>query len=491
MSKIVGLALGLAVATGCHDGPMNEGNTSVSGTYHSSAEDAAATTAVDEEEEPEDTGAASLECDEEAPVTFFISPDDSNSMSSPVQARMAVLSGGLFGGVPIRGWEFLNYYTFDYPAAPEDDVRLEVELAPTERDDHWSLQIAVASEGRTNASRPPMNLTFVLDTSGSMSGTPIEMLRKTGEAVSSSLNEGDLVSMVTWSSSNATVLDSHHVVGPFDPTVLAAFNGLEANGGTNLSGGLAAGYALAEQNYVPGRINRVFLVSDGGANLGVTDAEIIGEHAGAHDEDGIYMVGVGVGTASTYNDYLMDQVTDIGKGASLFIGDVDEAYKMFGPDRVVSTLDVAARDVQVQLDLPPGFEIDKFSGEEYSTDPSEIEPQHLAPNDAMVFFQSISTCAPDLVDDDATIAVTVTYKDAVTFEERSVRRTFTFGELLDAGTRQLRKGAALFTYAEALSAVSQGDDSRIDEALVRLADAEAESPGDADLAEIRRVLEAL
>ena len=48
---------------------------------------------------------------------------------------------------------------------------------------------------------------------------------------------------------------------------------------------------------MPGRINRVFLVSDGGANLGVTDAEIIGEHAGAHDEDGIYMVGVGVGEA--------------------------------------------------------------------------------------------------------------------------------------------------------------------------------------------------
>ena len=111
------------------------------------------------------------------------------------------------------------------------------------------------------------------------------------------------------------------------------------------------------------------------------------------------MVGVGVtGNSGLYNDDLMDQVTDIGKGAAVFIPSTAEADKIFS-DRFLSTMDVWVRDVSVALDLPPGFEIVKFSGEEYSADPAEIEPQHLAPDDAMVFYQTVRTCAPDEVDD--------------------------------------------------------------------------------------------
>lgn len=55
------------------------------------------------------------------------------------------------------------------------------------------------------------------------------------------------------------------------------------------------------------------------------------------------MVGVGVGSADTYNDTLMDQVTDAGKGASVFVPDADEAWRMFD-ERFLETLLVAARD---------------------------------------------------------------------------------------------------------------------------------------------------
>ena len=67
--------------------------------------------------------------------------------------------------------------------------------------------------------------------------------------------------------------------------------------------------------------------------------------------------------------------------------------------------DVAGRDVQIRLDLPPDFRVVRFSGEEMSHVQSEVEPQHIAPNDAMVFHQEIETCAPDLVDDETEILV--------------------------------------------------------------------------------------
>src|SRR5690349_9980629 len=71
-----------------------------------------------DDDEGESSSTGEPECNEEDPVTLFLSPDDSNSMSSPVQAREAVLSEwNSLSNVPIRPWEFFNYYSFDYPAA--------------------------------------------------------------------------------------------------------------------------------------------------------------------------------------------------------------------------------------------------------------------------------------------------------------------------------------------------------------------------------------
>ena len=171
---------------------------------------------------------------------------------------------------------------------------------------------------------------------------------------------------------------------------------------------------MAVASFDAGRTNRLVLVSDGGANIGVTDATLIGEYAEYNGGDGIYLVGVGVGednpTGSSYNDELMDEVTDLGKGAAVFIDEKEEAWKIFN-HQFINTMEIAARNVQVQLDLPPGFEITRFSGEEFSTDPADVEPQHLAPNDSMVFHQQIETCAPESMTGESEVTVTAYYND--------------------------------------------------------------------------------
>ena len=186
----------------------------------------------------------------------------------------------------------------------------------------------------------------------------------------------------------------------------------------------------------------------------------------------------------------MDDVTDAGKGASVFVPSQQEAWKVFNAN-FVNTFGVAARDVQVRLDLPPGFEIVKFSAEEVSTDPTEVEPQHLSPNDTMVFHQHIRTCAPELVADDTPITVTARFKHATTFEQQEVSVTTTFAELLAATDPQLLKGAAVMAYTDALKASQAGDASLVAPALAAVTAADQVLPGDADLAEIRGVLESL
>lgn len=431
-------------------------------------------------------------CDDQTPVVLYLSPDDSNSTSSPVQAREAVLNGwGSLSYVPIRTWEFLNYYSFNYAPAEPGMVSLTPEIARIEGSDQYVVQIGVGSETLANADRPKMNITLVLDESGSMGGLPIDLEREVCRTIAGSLRAGDIVSAVGWDTSNAIKLTGHVVAKASDPVVVALCDGLEASGGTDLHGGLSAGYQLAEAQFDAARINRVVLISDGGANAGITDIDIIAGGAGSKDQDGIYLVGVGVGSPDSYNDELMDTVTDVGRGASLFIPSVEEAHKMFGA-RFVQTMAVAVRDVRVRLDMPPGFSIVKFSGEEYSSDPAEIEPQHLAPNDAMVFHQTVETCAPALVDEVAEFKVAVRWKDPITFEERETEVSKSIAESVAAQSPMLLKGAAVFAYAEGLKAFRTSPQAAsLDPALAALAAAEAALPGDADLAEIREVLETL
>jgi len=446
------------------------------------------------QEMPQRVPESAATCDTTARVPLYLSPDDSNSMSSPVQAREAAF--GTFSSlsaVPIRPWEFFNYYDFDYPPAEPGTVNVTPELMATSTAGEYILQIGVSSATMSEASRPPVNLTLVLDTSGSMSGHSMDMLKATGFAIAASLREGDTVSMVTWNTSNAEVLASHIVQQPNDPILLSAIQALEASGGTDLHGGLVAGYDLAQRVYDKARINRLLLVSDGGANVGVTDIELIGSHADANDEDGIYLIGVGVGDSSTYHDDLMDAVTDAGKGASVFIASEDEARRMFHRD-FIKTTEIAARNVQLQLDLPPGFSIVKFSGEEYSTDPAEIEPQHLAPNDSMVFHQRIATCDPQSVVDDMPLGVTVAFQDGRTRQPHQVSVTIPFGARLRAPSARMHKGVAVSAYADALKEIRDSG-PRADELLAQaradLETATSVSPGDPDLGEMLSVLDAL
>ncbi|MFW5740788.1 MAG: vWA domain-containing protein, partial [Myxococcota bacterium] len=336
--------------------------------------------------------------------------------------------------------------------------------------------------------RRPMTLTFVLDTSGSMGGSPIQLEAATVRAVAASLRVGDVVNAVTWSTSNAVVLSGHEVVGPNDPAILDLADGISANGGTDLHGGLVAGYELAEQHYGSDRINRMMLISDGGANVGITDENLIGEKADDENKEGIYMVGVGVGTG--LNDTLMNVVTDAGNGAYVYIDSEDEATKMFG-GRFAETMDVAARAVQVKVTLPWYFQMYKFHGEQYSGDPKKVKPQHLAPGDSMVFHQVLRACDATEIQDTDPMEFTATWIDPFDYSEKSTTVSTTIDALLAGQIEALERGRAIVAYAEALKLVPQQSTAErgetIDAALAAVAQADPEGT-DPELSEIRVLL---
>jgi Ca-activated chloride channel family protein len=443
---------------------------------------------------PDESTTGQAACNDADEVVLYLSPDDSNSTSSPAQVEDRVLADGQTSlwGVPIRRWEFMNYYEFPYAPAEHGELSVYAAMQPVEGfEARHRLQIGIASEWMAPEDRPPLNVTLVMDTSGSMEGEAIDLLRETGKVIAAQLRTGDTVSMVEWDTQDTWVLAGYEVEGPADPTVIQAIDALQAGGGTDLNAGLLSGYALAQEVFDPTALNRLVLISDGGANAGEVEPGLIGQNAAYGGDDGIYLVGVGVRSgAVTYDDALMDTVTDLGKGASLFIDSSAEAQKMFG-DRFLETMAIAARDVQVELTMPPGFEIVKFSGEEFSGNPKEIEPQHIAPNDAMVFHQQVETCAPELIADDSSITVELTWQDVWTFQPRSVTRTWTFAELFGADQALLLKGAAVLAYAEGLEKLESGDASGLALAITAVDAARAVLPEDQDLSTIAAILDAL
>jgi Ca-activated chloride channel family protein len=396
----------------------------------------------------------------------------------------------------VRPWEFLNYYDFSFEPAAPGEVRMVPQLSSCPENNRLSLQVALQSEARAPGERAPLTVTFVLDTSGSMGSAgfngpaPIALSRQAVLAMASQLRAGDVVSMVTWSVGQNVILAGHEVSGPDDPVLVQAANALSANGGTDLNAGLTRGYALARQHYGPERINRVVLISDGIANVGVTDEALIAEAADDEEGDaGIYLAGIGVGDG--VNDTLMNTVTDAGRGTYVYLDSTEEAQHMLG-ERFLQVVDLAARNVRLEVTLPYHLVLEKFFGEVASTDATKVRPQHLGPGDAMLFFQVLRACEPSLLHGDDRIRLRATWETPF---EREARETVldTTLNALAGDDSALSKAAAVAAYAEALmQAASIVDGSEraalLLEALATVRGAHG-ADTDPDLVEIAGLLE--
>lgn len=391
--------------------------------------------------------------DKTKPVILYLSADDSNSMASPVHVRELLGLGVAPMPYEVRTYEFLNYYNVEYAAPAPGNLAIFPELDAVANPGEFDFQIGIRSFDAVKPRRP-MTLTFVLDTSGSMNGPAIERERATIKAIAQSLAEGDVINMVTWNTSDNIELEGRIVTGPNDSQVLAVANSLQASGGTDLHSGLVKGYELAQKHYGPDRLNRVILISDGGANVGVTSADLIGLKSKDADQEGIYLVGVGAGPGLSYSDELMDIVTDKGRGAYVYLDNPGEATSMF-VNRFDEVMEVAARGVQVELTMPWYFQMHKFYGEEYSSNPKEVEPQHLAPSDAMVFNQVLKACDPSVIDPADTMTVRAKWKTPLSYLEQQTEVTVKISDLLAAQKQALPKAKAIVAYAEALKAPSK------------------------------------
>ncbi|MCA9565171.1 MAG: VWA domain-containing protein, partial [Myxococcales bacterium] len=162
----------------------------------------------------------------------------------------------------------------------------------------------------------PLNLAVVVDVSGSMEGRNLEFVQAGLHTMLDSLEDNDVLSLVSYSDS-ATTLISHARVGDSRHLIRDAIDGLIPNGGTNLYGGLLAGYDAVEEVQSSEYQNRVILLTDGIPTAGLTGTSDIVGMSTQHNDRGVGLTTVGVG--ADFGFELMETLASQGGGNFYFV----------------------------------------------------------------------------------------------------------------------------------------------------------------------------
>ncbi|HHY47767.1 MAG TPA: VWA domain-containing protein [Firmicutes bacterium] len=125
------------------------------------------------------------------------------------------------------------------------------------------------------ASRRPLNLSIVLDRSGSMAGGKLEHAKSAAAFVVRNLCDEDSISVVTFDDKVDTPVPSRPVVEHEKAEIIRLIEDISCGNTTNLSGGLLMGCYQVRQALSDDRISRVILLSDGQANEGIVNPSIL------------------------------------------------------------------------------------------------------------------------------------------------------------------------------------------------------------------------
>ena len=203
-------------------------------------------------------------------------------------------------------------------------------------------------------SRMPINVSFVLDRSGSMAGErKIELVREAVDKAIGMLREDDRFSVVIYDSEIDVLMESTPATAEAKRAARKQLERITARNTTDLGGGWLRGCEQAAMHLDAAVPAKCLLLTDGLANQGITEGDELARHADEVRRRGVLTSTFGVG--DDFDEVLLQKMADAGGGHFYYI---EQAIQI--PDYLTSelgeTLESVARDAAVHLTLPPGVD---------------------------------------------------------------------------------------------------------------------------------------
>lgn len=310
----------------------------------------------------------------EAPVSTFSIDVDTAAYAN---VRRFLQDGERPPRDAVRVEELVNYFDYGYPrpASRAEPFATYVAVAPSP----WSrerqlVHIGLQGFELPQTERPPLNLVFLIDTSGSMWGEDrLPLAKKSLNLLIDELRPQDRVAIVAYAGSAGAVLAP--TGGREKLKMRCALEALHAGGSTAGGQGLALAYALARERFDARAVNRVILMTDGDFNVGVADPAKLKDFVAEQRRTGVYLSVYGFGRGN-YQDLMMQTLAQNGNGTAAYVDSLMEARKLLRTD-VSRGLFPIADDVKIQVEFNParvteyrliGYETRLLNREDFNND---------------------------------------------------------------------------------------------------------------------------
>ncbi|GHE98616.1 hypothetical protein GCM10016455_19170 [Aliiroseovarius zhejiangensis] len=312
-----------------------------------------------------------LKITSEDPVSTFSIDVDTASYAV---VRRDLKSGYLPNPDAVRIEEMVNYFPYAYPApAGAHPFAATVTTMQTPWNAGTQL-VQIGIQGEMITDRPPLNLVFLIDTSGSMSDPDkLPLLKQSLRLMLSELKPEDEVAIVSYAGSAGEVLEPTKAADR--ATILSALDRLDAGGSTAGAQGIELAYQVAERMHDDGEVGRVLLATDGDFNVGIHDPDELKDFIADKRDTGTYLSILGFGRGNL-DDATMQALAQNGNGQAAYIDTLGEARKVL-VDQLSGALYPLADDVKIQVEFNPtqvaeyrliGYETRALAREDFNND---------------------------------------------------------------------------------------------------------------------------